>query len=197
LAHTVGARTISAVDTSGFPREHALLVDSLAGIYETAQDESLTIQLEPMPYSAIRSIPYACSLIADSHSYQAGIVFDCWHFGRSAVSRAQLTSLQTHSITSVQLNDGPREPADDLWVEGINSRLFPGDGEMDVRGMLEAVAPLLREGALIGPEVISAKAREAPAAHVAGNAKKTCERTIDSSAIQISADTGRITASNP
>ncbi|MCZ4548586.1 sugar phosphate isomerase/epimerase family protein [Gordonia rubripertincta] len=179
LAHTVGAGTISAVDTSGLPRDHGLLVDSLAAIYETAHSESLVVQLEPMPFSAVRDISCARSVIVDSNCSHVGIAFDCWHFGRSTDSREPLTALQKGAITSVQLNDGPRTPAADPWDEATNHRLFPGDGEMDVMGMFAAVVPYLREGALIGPEVISADARGAPAAHVAANAKKTSDRMID------------------
>lgn len=56
-------------------------------------------------------------------------------------------------IFSVQVNDAPAEPAEDLWAE-TRQRLLPGDGAFELPALFRQLADM-EALACVGPEVIS------------------------------------------
>jgi len=96
--------------------------------------------LEFMPYSAVRCLGDAVRLAGKT---AGGILIDALHLYRSGGSPADLASLDPGRVPYVQLCDGPRSaPARGvrgLVDESRHRRLPPGQGELDLHGILAAL----------------------------------------------------------
>lgn len=108
---------------------------------ELGAERGLNIGIEFLPYSTMRTIGQTAKFIAASGRKNAGIVLDALHLSRSGGSPADLKSIDPKLIYYVQLCDAPRAiPApDQLRVEARMGRLFPGDGELWLHEMLDAL----------------------------------------------------------
>ncbi|MGW5385789.1 sugar phosphate isomerase/epimerase family protein [Nocardia sp. NPDC003963] len=155
LAHSVGAQTISAVELSGCSRSFNELVDRLAFICGLTENIGARTQLEPMPFSAIKTPREALQIIQASGSHHTGIVFDTWHYARVGGLPEHLHSLPPGCFSSVQISDGPMIPAVDVWNESSTSRLPPGDGNFHLTDIMESVRSLCCDDVLACPEVVS------------------------------------------
>ncbi len=140
------AVTISARETS---TEVALDLDGAAtrlkSAAEAVADVGLTIAVEAFAWSAINSVPTACDLLARVDAPNAGHLLDVWHFFNSGLTAEYLADLDVATVAAVQLNDGPRVHDNFLW-NARNTRLLPGEGELDVRGFVSALRSIGFDG---------------------------------------------------
>jgi sugar phosphate isomerase/epimerase len=171
MAEALGAVSISvigpfmpdAVPAGELPARFAAFCDRAAGF-------GAQVQLEFMPMSAVAGLGAAWPIVRDADRPNGGILLDTWHFFRSKSDMALLEQVPGDRILGVQVADAPAEPAMPVVEETFN-RMLPGDGELDLTGVLRI---LHRTGGLqwVGPEVISpALAGMAPvdAARLAGD----------------------------
>ncbi|WP_435824501.1 sugar phosphate isomerase/epimerase family protein [Nocardia rhamnosiphila] len=129
LAHSVGAQTISTVELSGCSRSFNEPADRFAFVCGMAETIGARTQLEPMPFSAIKTPREALQIIQASGSPHTGIVLDTWHYSRVGGLPEHLHLLPPGSLSSAQISDGPVMPTVDVWRESSTSRLPPGDGD--------------------------------------------------------------------
>jgi sugar phosphate isomerase/epimerase len=61
---------------------------------------------------------------------------DSWHCFRGATTDADLRAIPGERVLGVQINDAPAEPMDDLVIETLHHRLVPGEGAIDLVGLL-------------------------------------------------------------
>ena len=127
-----------------------------------AADHGLTIALEFMPYSALRTLERARQIVSDSGAPNAGVLLDAWHWHRAG-GRAdgepggnveELLSLDAAEVVAIQLNDAAPEPHTDLRHEGRHLRRLPGEGVIDLEAFLGALATIGVQ-VPIGVEVLS------------------------------------------
>jgi sugar phosphate isomerase/epimerase len=100
-----------------------------------------------------------------------------WHFYNNGGDPATLTG----PPAAVQLNDGPRMHQDFL-VHARAARRLPGDGELDVAGLVRAV---LRTG-FTGPwcvEVNTPEFRALPIDEAARRAAETASAVLDAAGV--------------
>ena len=73
-----------------------------------------------------------------------GVCVDVWHHVRASGGVALAGSVPAAMVRCVQLDDGPLVPVDsDYKLDCLRNRLAPGEGEMDVAGL---VAELMTMG---------------------------------------------------
>jgi len=99
----------------------------------------LLVAVEAFAWSAIADIGIATDLIDRSGAPNAGLMVDVWHFYNTGGTLEQLEDLPGAGIAAVQLNDGPRV-YDDFLRHARTERKLPGEGELDVVGLIRAVA---------------------------------------------------------
>jgi sugar phosphate isomerase/epimerase len=102
-----------------------------------------------------------------------GQLIDVWHFYNNGGDSDALRG----PVTAVQLNDGPRVHGDYL-VHARTARRLPGEGELDVAGLVGAV---LRTG-FTGPwcvEVNTPAFRDLPAAEAARRAVDAASAVLE------------------
>jgi sugar phosphate isomerase/epimerase len=140
--------------------DEARLVDRFAAICHAAGDRGMRACLEFMIFSTVRTLGDAVRIL-DRAAHPAGaILVDALHLRRSGGTPAEVAALPPDRLPYAQLCDGPlepvRPPVEMALAEARTGRLFPGDGELPLRELVDA----LPSGASL--------AVEAPVAALAG-----------------------------
>jgi sugar phosphate isomerase/epimerase len=185
VAEAFGGRHVSAGEFAGPPGglDVAAASRGLRLAAERLAPDGLTLAVEAFPWSALAGPTLAGEVIRRAAVPNVGLMIDVWHFYNSGATPALLEHLPVGSVAAVQLNDGPRVHENFLQHARADRRL-PGDGDLDVVGLLRAIAAvgLLRAIAAVGytgplsveantPELRALPAREA--ANRAADAART------------------------
>jgi len=158
MAQALGGRSLNlalaleATAENLFPLEH--IVSAFADVCDRAADYGLLVHLEFLPWSQIDSVETAFTVVEQAGRDNGGIMLDTWHHYRSRSDNAALNEERCQKIFAIQINDAPRQPAENLIVETLQRRLMPGNGDID----LSDIIVRLRQGgceAPIGVEVFS------------------------------------------
>jgi sugar phosphate isomerase/epimerase len=94
----------------------------------------LQVAVEAFPWSALAGPTTVPELLRRVQAPNVGQLIDVWHFFNNGGDPDTLEG----PIVAVQLNDGRRVHGDFL-VEARAARRLPGEGELDVTGLLQAV----------------------------------------------------------
>jgi sugar phosphate isomerase/epimerase len=95
----------------------------------------LRVAVEPFPWSSLNNVATARAVVEASGASNAGLMIDVWHFYNSRSRLSDLDGLRPDQIVAVQLNDGRVVP-DEFLAEARQCRLLPGEGELDLTGLL-------------------------------------------------------------
>lgn len=138
---TVAALGGRSVATVGWDPDRARLVAHFAAACAAAAPLGLDVNLEFMPYSAVRTLADACAVLAAAAQPNAGLIVDALHLARSGGTPADVARVAPEQLACVQLCDAPAEapPEADLRTESVRRRLYPGDGALPLRALLEAL----------------------------------------------------------
>jgi sugar phosphate isomerase/epimerase len=126
------------INALGFDREAARLSDSMGRLAEIARSLELQVTLEAFPLSAVRTQAQSLAL-ALAAGDNVGVTVDTLHVIRAGGSWDDVAALPPERIFHVQVNDGPREPPQDRYLEATLERLPPGEGEFDLASFLPLV----------------------------------------------------------
>ncbi|WP_281985010.1 sugar phosphate isomerase/epimerase family protein [Thalassorhabdomicrobium marinisediminis] len=107
-----------------------------AALCKRAQQHSLNIALEVVPFSNVASLEAAMVLIDGIDN--AGLVIDCWHMFRQGIALEDLAQLPGERILSIQINDA-REAIRDTLEQDTLHRLPCGEGVFDLDGFVAAM----------------------------------------------------------
>ncbi|HVB06941.1 MAG TPA: TIM barrel protein [Acidimicrobiales bacterium] len=138
FAEGVGARFVQSVS---WDPERGRAAAHLAAVAGLAAERGLTVAFEFMPYSATRSLAEALALLEDSGAPNVVLLLDSLHFFRSGGAVAELAAVPAARLGILQLSDARAEapPFDALRAESTADRLVPGDGELPLAEMVEAL----------------------------------------------------------
>jgi sugar phosphate isomerase/epimerase len=135
VAAELGAKVVSVI---GDDPDEQRLVDSFAGLCDTAASYHLAVTLEFMPYSRVPDSNTALRILRQAYRPNAQILFDFLHAHRSNVTRGDLAAIPRDWLSHAQLCDAPAEiptTREGLIHTARCARLLPGDGGIDVRDM--------------------------------------------------------------
>jgi sugar phosphate isomerase/epimerase len=96
------------------------------------------VAVEAFAWSGLRDYATARAVVEEADAPNAGLMIDTWHFYNTRSTTDDLAGLDPDRIAGVQLNDG-RIVDGDFLVEARRGRLLPGDGELDVTGLIAYV----------------------------------------------------------
>lgn len=166
MAAAVGAKSVTAVELLGSPVALEPASVAFGLLCDRAADHGLVVNLEFMPFSGIANLNAANQIVEGAARPNGGINVDAWHFYRSDSTLAELAAIPGERVTLVQLSDAPAVPPRDIRLETGTGRLLPGEGDIDLIGILNT---LNRIGctAPIGLEVFSSRLTALPAVQVA------------------------------
>jgi len=127
---------------NGDEPDHAILAGLMARLCEVARPFGLTMNLEATPWSGVRTLAEALSIVRAANQPEARVLVDTIHVDRSGGTPADIAAVPGSLITHAQICDayGPR-PADfeTMIFQARNERRFPGEGNLDMRGMVSAL----------------------------------------------------------
>jgi sugar phosphate isomerase/epimerase len=175
-AEAVGARSINAPLFAPKPIPEERLVECFAGLCDRAAEHGLLVHVEFMPFSQIRDIDTALRIVEGADRPNGGLMFDVWHHFRGGGSNDTLRRAAPR-VFATQLDDAPTEPRGTLFEETLHHRLFPGEGDADVAGLIR----ILDAGgcsAPIGVEVFCDEVADDSAAAIALRAARTTRRVL-------------------
>jgi sugar phosphate isomerase/epimerase len=123
---------------------------------DLAARHGLRVGLEFLPWSGIADLDAAWSIVARAARENGGLVVDTWHSQRQAggLHLETLRAVPPEHIHLVQLSDAPAEAHGSLIEETMVHRLLPGDGDIDIRGILGTLEAMGAEP-LLAPEVFN------------------------------------------
>jgi sugar phosphate isomerase/epimerase len=138
-AAEMGARHIlSTIDDA----ETARVVERMGRLCDKAAERRLTVDLEFVPWMAVPDLASADRLVTAVDRPNFGIAVDALHFHRSGSTPARLAAVARDRLRYLQICDAAAvrpDGRDGLLQEATKARLVPGDGAIDLVGILRAM----------------------------------------------------------
>jgi sugar phosphate isomerase/epimerase len=165
-AARIGARSVVAIDLSPSPPTLDEAAEGFARLCDLADAHGLKAHIEFLPVSAIRSLGDAWAIVEAAGRANGGLTIDAWHFFRSGSTLAELAAIPGERIHTIQLCDAPAAPAADLWAELMTARLLPGEGALDLPGLIRTL-DAIGSTAPFGTEVFNTRQTSQPLDQIA------------------------------
>lgn len=139
IAPEVGAQSINAALASPAPFSTDDLAEAFAGLCDRAGEHGLAVHLEFLPWTSVATLQAALAVVESADRPNGGVMFDSWHHFRAGQGPDELSAAPGERVIAVQLNDAPREPEANLLEETLRRRLLPGEGDIDLVGLVRAL----------------------------------------------------------
>jgi sugar phosphate isomerase/epimerase len=113
-------------------------------ICDLAARYGLCVDLEFLPWTQNRSLATAAAYVALANRTNAGIAVDTLHFARSGSNPDDMLAMPCHWFKYAQICDAPAEcptTVEELIHTAREARLDPGEGGLDLLGMLRRLPP--------------------------------------------------------
>jgi sugar phosphate isomerase/epimerase len=141
---------------SGDDPDLSLLADRFAEVCQLAGQFGMAVDLEFMPFRALKTLTDAAAVVAASGAENGWVCLDALHLFRSGGSIASLSAVDPARLGLLQLCDAPREAPDPngLAEEARQGRLLPGRGELALAELVAAYPdgrPIDAEIPMMGP----------------------------------------------
>ena len=153
---------VMRVNTVSMDPDRARSFDEFARLAELAAQRGMVTTLELAPGLTVPDLATALAAVAHVGRPEFRLLIDTMHWVRSGAGADDLAALDPGLIDYVQLSDAPRAPRFASYhEEAMFERMVPGEGELDLAGLL-AVLPPDRVYALEIPQRAAALAGQAP-----------------------------------
>lgn len=136
LAARVGATEILV---HGADAEEARLVESFSRLCELAARYRLNANLEPMPWVDLSTVAKARRVLEKAAMQNSALLVDPIHFFRADNSFADLKGAPLRYLQFCDAHPGRPTEAQELMRQARGDRLFPGEGALDLKGLMGAL----------------------------------------------------------
>jgi sugar phosphate isomerase/epimerase len=126
----------------GADPDEARLTETFGRLCDLAARYGLAANLEPMPWVDVSNIAKAMRILGGAGRENGGVLVDAIHFFRAGDTPSALAKLPRKFLRYMQLCDArPERPADmqEIIRQARSDRLFPGEGGLDLRGLMAAL----------------------------------------------------------
>jgi sugar phosphate isomerase/epimerase len=120
----------------------ARLIETFGRLCDLAAGYGLSANLEPMPWVDVSNLAQAMRILDGAARANGGLLVDAIHFFRAGDSPQALAKVPRRFLRYMQLCDArPERPADmqEIIRQARSDRLFPGEGGLDLHGLLAAL----------------------------------------------------------
>ena len=127
---------------AGNDPDEARLIDSFAAFCDLAGRYGLGAGLEFMPWTDAKDLPQAARIVERTGRDNAGVLIDPFHFSRSRSRIEDIATIPPSRFHFMQFCDVPAAippTMDAILAEARAERLFPGEGGVDLVGLLRAL----------------------------------------------------------
>ncbi len=183
------AAKLGATDVLGsvWSRNRAWYTDAAGKVADYAAEFGLNYNIEFLPWAGVRSLQEDITLIDDLGRDNVFVMVDTLHAGRAGVTADELRRTPRKYFNFIHLCDGPAGPDGDPVLDNIKddlmlytareARYYPGEGVMDIAGMVKAMPeiplsielPNLKEMEVRGAKGHAARCLETAKAYFAAN----------------------------
>jgi sugar phosphate isomerase/epimerase len=126
----------------GADPDQSRLIETFGRLCDLAARYGLAANLEPMPWVDVSNVAKAMRILDGAARGNAGLLVDAIHFDRAADTPQALAKVDRRRLRYMQLCDArPERPADtqEIIRQARGDRLFPGEGGLDLKGLLCAL----------------------------------------------------------
>jgi sugar phosphate isomerase/epimerase len=127
---------------AGNDPDEARLTDIFSAFCDLAGSYGLGADLEFMPWTDAKDLPQAARIIEGTGRDNAGMLIDPFHFSRSRSRLEDIATVPPTRFHFMQFCDVPAAippTTDEILAEARGERLFPGEGGVDLVGLLRAL----------------------------------------------------------
>jgi sugar phosphate isomerase/epimerase len=135
----LGARHVLV---AGNDPDERRLTEQFAALCDLGAPLGLTMNLEPMPWTDVKNLQQAARIVANAGCVNAGVLIDPIHFDRGGNVPSDIGIVAREHLHYAQLCDAPGERPRDtatLLHQARAERLMPGDGSLDLEGILRGL----------------------------------------------------------
>lgn len=132
----------SGLLVAGNDPDEGRMLDRFAAFCDLAARYGLKANLEFMPWTDVKDLKAARRVVERCGRANAGVLIDPFHFSRSASSLDDLIGLAPERLQVMQFCDVPAAippTMDAVLAEARGERRFPGEGGLDLIGLLRVV----------------------------------------------------------
>ena len=124
----------------GADAEHRRLVDNFGRLCDLAARYRLAANLEPMPWVDISTVAKARRVVDDAGRTNGAVLVDAIHFFRADNRLEELRGLRQNYLQLCDAHPGRPTETQELIRQARGDRLPPGEGALDLRGLLSSVS---------------------------------------------------------
>lgn len=148
------AAKLGATDVLGsvWVRDRKFYMEQAGLIADMAARYGLNYNIEFLPWAGVRNLQEGITLVDELERDNLFLLVDILHAGRAGVTAAELARTNPKYFRFIHLCDGPSCLDGECVAADINdpfllhiareARLYPGDGIMDICGMIQAMPNL-------------------------------------------------------
>ena len=145
------AAQLGATDVLGsvWTRDRAYYTEQVGKVAEMAAKYKLNYNIEFLPWAGVRNLQEGITLVDSVHADNLFLMVDMLHAGRAGVTGDELKRTDPKYFRFMHMCDGPAGPDGDPVLDNIKDelmlftaregRLYPGEGAMDIAGMVAAL----------------------------------------------------------
>jgi len=125
--------------SSAWCDDRPYILEFFSELCDLAQPFGLTVDLEFVTWSGVRTLDEAVDIVREARRPNAGIVVDTLHFDRCHAELEKLSALPREWFHFAQISDAPASYSterEDLIRIGRAERLYLGEGGIDVASIL-------------------------------------------------------------
>ncbi len=137
VAEALEAPIVNLSHYLGQPVPIEQMAEATSGICRYAAKRNITIVLEFMPGSGIRTLGEAHAIAQACGEPNCKVLLDTWHLTRSGGTANDVRALAPHAIGAFQLSDRKTPPPNTPYVP-MTGRLLPGEGELPLTDIIDA-----------------------------------------------------------
>lgn len=159
-AEALGARHLKVGDFFNQHVEMEQAAESFAALCRDAANAGTNILFEVMPFAMFDNLAHAIRMCELADADNGGLMIDTWHIVKMRGGYDELANMPRRFLLGVELNDGMIETPEgmEMTTETTQHRAFPGQGEFDMPGFMNAIAATGYDGPY-GVEVINTENR--------------------------------------
>jgi sugar phosphate isomerase/epimerase len=156
LAARLGAEEVLVFTIDEEPVDLEIAARGFSYLCDLAAPHGLRVGLEFLPWTGIPDLRTAWAIVRRAGRENGGLVLDTWHFQRQhgGMDLDTLRAIPSERIHVLQLNDALAAPAGSVTDETMNRRLLPGEGAIDIAGLLDTLQAMGAEP-MLAPEVFN------------------------------------------
>jgi sugar phosphate isomerase/epimerase len=173
MAVELGATTVTIAELFNLPYDADRLAEGFGRVCDLYAPHGISVAFEFVATGGVRTLSQAWEMVRRADRPNGGLLVDSWHLFRSGSTLDELAAIPGSAIMSVQINDAPATPSNDLDHEMVHGRLLPGEGDLDIAGVIRTLDAIGSQ-APIGVEVFSDRLFALPA----GEAARQCAESM-------------------